>query len=320
MSSSIELSIIVIVYKMRRQAYNTLQSLSATYQRNTGANYEVIVVENSSAENLTAAQIDSLPANFRYFLREEAGVSPVSAINFALQHCRGDMLGLIIDGARMLSPRVIEYVLALHRMFDFPLVAVPGYHLGMQQHDAAGEDRADTEQAELEELNWREDGYRLFNQACFSPGNRHGHFNPMMECNALFCTKQSFLSIGGADPRFNLSGGGSINLHIYRSLGMLPESKLIVLPGEGNFHQYHGGVTTKASDNRKEMLRAFNHQLSSFWGGQFKSLSREPLLFGTIGRSAQRFLQLSCAEGIVRFSHLANGNLPFWQDDISCSQ
>ena len=38
---------------------------------------------------------------------------------------------------------------------------------------------------------------------------------------------KSFASIGFADQRFDLRGGGAINLHMYRSLGLLPESKLV---------------------------------------------------------------------------------------------
>lgn len=318
MDTQMELSIIVVVYRMRRQAYNTLYSLSNAYQRNVGANYEVVVVENRSDETLAAEQVEALPGNFRYFLRDEPGVSPVPAVNFALEQCRGALIGLLIDGARMLTPRVLEHVLTLRRAFDQPLVVVPGYHLGTQQHDAAGAARATAEQAELEQLGWREDGYRLFNHACFSPGNARGYFHPLMECNALFCTRQSLAAIGGADPRFDLPGGGSINLHIYRSLGMQPKNQLVVLPGEGNFHQYHGGVTTQAVDNRGATLEAFKNQLNSFWGGQYKALSREPLLFGSVGGPAQRFLQMSCNDSIKRFTRLAAEGNPAWPDDETC--
>lgn len=317
MSTAIELSIIVIVYRMRRQALNTLYSLCSAYQRNTTANYEVIVVENRSDETLAPDDIAALPGNFHYFLRDEAGVSPVPAVNFALEQCRGPMIGLLIDGARMLTPRVLEHVLTLRRAFEHPLVVVPGYHLGAEQHDAAGPARADAEQEELERLGWRDDGYRLFTHACFSPGNARGYFHPLMECNALFCNRQSFIDIGGADPRFDLAGGGSINLHIYRSLGMQPRNRLVILPGEGNFHQYHGGVTTQAAVDREATLKRFNQQLNEAWGGQYRALSREPLLHGTIGSAAQRFLQLSCKSGMERFARLEAEGKPAWPDDLA---
>lgn len=319
MSTPLALSIIVIVYRMRRQALNTLHSLGAAYQRNIASgDYEVVVVENRSDDMLSSDDIAALPANFRYFPRDERGVSPVPAVNFALEHCRGDMLGLLIDGARMLSPRVLEHVLTLRRAFEHPLVVVPGYHLGAEQHDAAGPARAFDEQRELAAMDWRADGYRLFAQACFSPGNARGYFHPLMECNALFCRRASFVDIGGADARFDLAGGGSINLHIYRSLGMQPENRLVVLPGEGNFHQYHGGVTTRQDAARKATLEAFNNQLNACWDGQYRALSREPLLFGNVGVFAQRFLELSSQSGQARFNRLAGEGKPAWPDDDAC--
>jgi glycosyltransferase involved in cell wall biosynthesis len=314
-----DLSIIVIVYRMSRQAYNTLYSLSTAYQRNATANYEVVVVENSSDDNLDAKRVEALPGNFRYFLRNETGVSPAPAVNFALQQCRAGTIGLLIDGARMLTPRVLEHVFVLRKAFEHPLIVVPGYHLGDEQHDTADPTRADTEQRELEALDWHADGYRLFDQACFSPGNARGYFHPLLECNALFFNKESIDRIGGADPRFTLPGGGGINLHIYRSLGMQPENQVIILPGEGNFHQYHGGVTTTAANDRGVMLASFRDQLDSIWG-RYKTLSREPLLFGNIGAPAMRFLQLSCTHGMARFTRLSKEGSPLWPDDDVCLQ
>lgn len=320
MNPPIDISIIVIVYRMRRQAENTLYSLCTAYQRNVTANYEVVVVENRSDETLEPGFVAALPGNFRYFLREETGVSPAPAVNFALEQCRGATIGLLIDGARMLSPRVLEHVQVLRRAFDHPLIVVPGYHLGDERHDFAGPQRAAAEQAQLDSLDWRAHGYRLFDQACFSPGNARGYFHPLMECNALFCSRSSLAAIGGADPRFDLPGGGSINLHIYRSLGMQPQNRLVILPGEGNFHQYHGGVTTQASDDRDATLQRFRDQLNGFWGGQYRALSREPLLYGTIDGAAMRFLEQSCKSGAARFARLAAEGKPAWEDDAALAR
>ena len=129
--STPKLSVIVIVYNMPRQAMNTLHSLSVPYQKNvTPDDYEVIVVENRSSNNLDAAAVAALGPQFHYFLREEPGVSPVPAVNFAFSQCRAAQIGLIIDGARMVSPRVIEYAMLGARISENALVMVPGYHLG----------------------------------------------------------------------------------------------------------------------------------------------------------------------------------------------
>ena len=121
------LSIIVVVYDMPRQAMNTLLSLALPYQKNVSTDdYEVIVVENQSANNLDVAAVAALGSQFRYFLREEKGVSPVPAVNFAFSQCRGSQIGLIIDGARMVTPRVVEYAMLGAKISAQALVMVPG--------------------------------------------------------------------------------------------------------------------------------------------------------------------------------------------------
>ena len=124
------LSIIVIVYKMSRQAMNTLYSLSTDYQRNvTADDYEIIVVENHSGFNMNSEAIAQLKGNFRYFLREESSQSPVGAINFGFEQATGTCICLMIDGARMVTPRILEFALQAQQIDPDVLIAVPGYNL-----------------------------------------------------------------------------------------------------------------------------------------------------------------------------------------------
>jgi hypothetical protein len=313
-----KLSIIVIAYKMPRQLANTLYSLSADYELNVDAqDYEVIVIENRSSNNLPPNTLEQLNGNFRYLLRDESGISPIPALNEGLLQARGNTIGILIDGARLLTPRVLEHTLTLAQMESSPLIALPGYHLAEQEHDAYGPERAQEELDILEAINWKHNGYDIFNHACFSAGNRRGFFHPFMECNALFCTRKAIEKLGGGDERFNLSGGGSFNLHLYRSLGLQADNTLYMLPGDGSFHQYHSGVTTSTKSDRAEELEKFNDQLNSFWNGQFKALSREPILHGTIPSQALRFLAMSTDNGQRRFSRLKTQQLPFWPDDLA---
>ncbi len=315
------LSVIVIVYNMPRQAMNTLMSLAAAYQKNVSSDdYEVIVVENRSEQVLDESAVKALGDNFRYFLRDEAGVSPVPAVNFACEQARGKYLGLIIDGARMVTPRVLEYALLAFRITEDALVMVPGYHLGEQDqkfHLQSGH----TEQREIDklaELDWQENGYRLFQFAAWSSSNQRGYFQPMQECSCVFTARKNLAELGGADERFDQPGGGSINLHIYRSLGMLPQSQLFVLPGEGSFHQFHGGVTTQEiadDDARQAMLKSFDARLEEVWGGPFKALTREPMMLGAVTRWAQPFLSKASEFGTRRFDRLTQNKKPFWDDD-----
>lgn len=318
-----KLSIIVIAYNMPRQAMNTLYSLSVPYQKNVSVDdYEVIVVENRSSHNLHKQDVLALGSNFHYFLRDEKGVSPVDAVNFAFEQARGEYIGLSIDGARMVTPRVLEYALLAFALNKHALVMVPGYHLG--EHDQKFHlDAGYTEEkeiAKLRELNWHENGYRLFQFATWSSSNQRGYFQPMQECSCIFASAKDFEKIGRADARFNQPGGGSINLHIYRSLGMLPHSKLFVLPGEGSFHQFHGGVTTQQHANneaRQELLKKFDQQLDDLWQGEFKALTREPMMLGAVTRWAQPFLLKASELASTRFARLSQNQKMFWDDDTN---
>src|SRR5690554_3967354 len=99
---------------MPRQLLNTIYSLSPQHQKNVSSDdYEIIVVENKSSHCADENKIKALGSNIKYYLRDEKGVSPAPAINFALSKTQGDFIGLLIDGARMVTPRVIEYALAV---------------------------------------------------------------------------------------------------------------------------------------------------------------------------------------------------------------
>jgi hypothetical protein len=315
------LSVIVIVYNMPRQAMNTLLSLSVPYQKNvTADDYEIIVVENDSGNNLDPAAVGALGSQFHYHLRNEAGVSPVPAVNFAFSQCRGSQIGLIIDGARMVTPRVIEYAMLGAKITEHALVMVPGYHLGERDqkfHLQTGHSEQ-LEIEKLEQLAWQDNGYRLFQWACWSSSNQRGYLQPMQECSALFCSADNFRLIGGADERFDQAGGGSINLFLYRKLGMLPTTQLYVLPGEGSIHQFHGGVTTQElpdDEARRAVLKSFDTRLEEVWGAPFKALTREPMLLGAVTHWAQPFLEKSSDMASQRFARLAINKKPFWEDD-----
>jgi hypothetical protein len=272
-------------------------------------------VENESGNNLDPAEVRALGGNFHYQLRQETGVSPAPAINAALARCKGRYAGLLIDGARMLTPRVIKYAL---QALPIPgaVVAVPGYYLSTQ-----GKEEGDPveilshERQLLAESGWREDGYQLFRHACFSNGNRWGYMEPLMDCNALFCARKQLLGLGGADERFNLQGGGALNLHLYRQLATAPGTELFMLAGEGNFHQFHGGTSTTAGAERDALVATFKRQLDELWPGGFKGVRREPALFGAVSELALPFLQRSLQSTADRYERFARDGRTPWEDE-----
>ncbi|HSC75789.1 MAG TPA: glycosyltransferase [Pseudomonadales bacterium] len=318
-----KLSIIVVVYRMSRQAMNTLYSLSARYQRNVNeADYEIVVMENLSTDNLDPAAVQALGGNIRHYQRTEPSPSPVNAINEGFREARAPFIGLIIDGARMVTPRVVEYALVASRMSANALVAVPAFNLGPHlhyQHIDCDYGEAQ-EQQMLEQTAWQDNGYRLFDVGNLGEANPRGIFQPFLENNCYFTSRDNFAAIGYADERFQYPGGGSLNLHMFRSIGMLPQCEpYCVMAGEGTFHQFHGGVTTAQVEGRTALLTQFREQLESIWHGRFPALEREPFLIGAATSHAQRLLHYSSVRGQKRFNRLHEKRCIFCQDDRSRS-
>lgn len=317
-----KLSIIVIVYRMAQQAMNTLYSLSCRYQWNVQeCDYEVIVLENASDDKLDPAAVQALGKNFHYQLRPNDSPSPVTAINAGLQQARGEFIGLLIDGARIVTPRVIEYALMAARLPDNPLVATATYNLGPYLH--YGEQVAtfgvEQEQRMLSDSRWQRNGYRLFDIANLGEANPVGYFQPLLESNCFFSSRTNFAAIGYADSDFQLPGGGSLNLHMFRAIGMLPSCRhYFLMAGEASFHQQHGGVTTSQEDqqSRNSKLHAFKQQLDQKWGGQFHALEREPTLLGSVTQPAIALARYSAERGLKRFDRLHRRGCYFFQDDF----
>ena len=293
------ISIVVVFYDMPWQAANTLYSLSSHYQKSIDAgDYEILAIENNSKRNLGKDAALAIDSNIKYLLRDEPSPSPVAAINEGIDLAQGEFLGLMIDGARMLSPGVLHLAEQATRAMDNPLVMIPGYHLGGEKSFEQGYSEANDQQL-LEQLNWKYDGYELFSRASMSPGNENGYMNPFMESSLLFAARQAFINIGCANKDFNLAGGGSINLHMMRQLGIEQNLNPVVLVGEGSFHQHHGGVTTSDSANKRELIEQFQQQLDSYWNGQFEGLRKEPVMLGALPFQAYEYMHFSASKALT---------------------
>jgi len=296
--SHLKLSIVVIVYDMPRQALNTLYTLSTNYQRNISeSDYEVLVIENRSANNLEQSQVEALPGQFRYFLRDETQPTPVHAINFGASQARAEQLCIMVDGARMVSPQLIHYTLQAQRLYPNPVVSVPGYHLGHQlQQDSVLSGYGEAAEMELlASVNWQEDGYQLFNISCFSGTSKPGFFKPIGESNTLGIRRTTFDQIGGFDPGFTETGGGQCNLDFYKRVIELENTQLIQLFGEGSFHQFHGGITTGKDTGtaRDEMMQRHFDQYKSLRGEYYSPPMKDAVYLGELPPPLMKFVHYS---------------------------
>lgn len=245
-----ELSVIVVVYDMQREAERTLYSLSADYQRDINPDdYEVIVVDNGSNPAFDTSIFENLRGNFRLIRMHPAPSSPAHAINVGLASARGEAIGVMIDGARIVTPGLLHYANSGVKMFPRSVVCTLGWYLGYDQQRWGLECgyNKEREDALLESIDWKNNGYALFDISAGDETTVDGWFGVLCESNAIFMNRDAWTMMNGVDEAFDLPGGGFVNLDLINRAFELPDARLVVLLGEGTFHQLHGGTATNAS-------------------------------------------------------------------------
>ena len=263
------MSVIVISYNMNRELPRTLYSLSAGYQRDIAREeYEVILVDNGSKIPPTEEDFSDLDIDLSVYHYENPTHSPVAAINMALNKATGQFIGVCIDGARILSPRLLATAREGLCMSDRSVVAVRGRYLGRKvQQDAIAEgyDKA-AEDKLLAASGWLTNGYRLFDISVFDESSGPSWFTAIAESNALFMGRSLWHEIKGFDPQFKSPGGGLVNLDTWNRVGELLDINPMILIGEATFHQVHGGVATNGS---RETINKFFSEYLQIRGKEF---------------------------------------------------
>jgi tetratricopeptide (TPR) repeat protein len=267
-----DLSVVVVVYNIPREAPRTLLSLSADYQRHIDPDdYEVIVVDNGSNPPFDPQVIARLAGNFRLIRIDDASPSPAQAVNRGIAEARGEIIGVMIDGARIVTPGMLHFARRGARLHDSAVVATLGWYLGYDfqrwsmryGYDPAHED------ALLASIAWPQDGYRLFEIGTFDESSIEGWLQPISESNAMFLRREMWEALGGVDERFDLPGGGLLNLDTYRRAVELPGNEIVLLLGEATFHQFHGGIATNVSADQIQASFAR-------WADQYATIRGKP--------------------------------------------
>lgn len=285
-----KVSVIVIAYDMAREIPRTVQSLLPPYQ--TGLDLddvEIIVLDNGSNAPVREADRESWPDSVRYEYIENASPSPSAALNHGVRLARADWVGLVIDGARMLSPGVLEHGLRARCLFKRPVVTTLGFHLGPKPQQIStreGYDQAEEDRL-LAGIDWERNGYKLFSISALGQSAKAGWFGQIVESNAIFLSKAMYWECGGYDERFQIPGGGIVNLDFFKKLIEDPRNDYVQLYGEGSFHQHHGGVTTSSSvaekDDRHNGLtkwEAYTQEYKAIHGVEYAFPQRDPFLMG----------------------------------------
>ncbi len=288
-----ELSVVVVAYDMARELPRTIRSLCPPHQLGIDPSaYEVIVVDNGSPIPVDRSIVpDDAGVEVRIERLDPAPPSPAAAANRGIEVARGDAVGLIVDGARMASPGLLATASLGLRLVERPVVATLGWHLGAGRHgdaDNAGHDAA-AEDALLEQIGWPSDGYRLFEISTLGNTSARGWFGPMGMSSALFMPRSLWREVGGLDAAFALPGGGLVNHDLYRRAVSAEGARVVMVLGEGTFHQTHGGATTSGRFGWEEMQADYER----LRGERFSPVEVDPLYVGTMPAEARPHLMAS---------------------------
>ena len=268
-------SVVIIVFNLQGQLDKTLTSLTSDYQKLPSDLFEVIIVDNGSTPAVDMDRFAHLQIPFRLLRIAPAPASPAYAINLGLAAARADIVGVMIDGARILSPGLLRFALEGVSLRERTVVCTLGYYLGFDYQSFAthwGGHDGQTEAALLARIDWPSDGYRLFEIATPDESSGGSGLLPLGESNALFMRASLWKELRGADERFTEPGGGLINIDLYKRALALADVQPVVLLGEGTFHQAHGGTATNASPD------SFNDKMA-VWRENYERITGTALAF-----------------------------------------
>jgi glycosyltransferase involved in cell wall biosynthesis len=180
----LDLSLIVVVHDMVREAPRTIRSLLPPCQKGVRTDdYEIVVVDNGSSRPLKPETVLELGSNVRYYECASGSASPAAALNFGAALARGRMLGAMVDGARMASPGLVRMACRAALLHPRPVVASLAWHLGpdVQWRSLLSGYGQAVEDALLEQSRWWEDGYRLFSISALAGSSAGGWFAPIAQ-------------------------------------------------------------------------------------------------------------------------------------------
>lgn len=281
-ASSVTLSIIVNFYNMPREAARTLQSLTRNYQEDSNdLNYEVLCIDNGSHPPLDQNWVESFGPEFRLFRPSKQLSSPCSAINQAALQARGRYLGIMIDGAHVLTPGVFKEALLAWKEDPHATVAVRHWFIGGDQRwlSKVGYTR-EQEDLLFQRISWPANGYEMFRIGAPIGESPEPWFDGLTESNCLLLPTSLFDQLGGIDESFDEAGGGFANLDLWRRAADCAQGQLIALIGEATFHQYHGGTTTNVDDEEKDIrVRAYSDKYQKLRGMNFAGVHRDRLRY-----------------------------------------
>lgn len=279
-----DLSVVVIFFNMRRESQRTLYSLSREYQKNmSNISYEVIAIDSGSTEPLDEKLVKSFGNNFRYVYFDTSVPSPCKALNYGAQVARGKWITVCVDGARILSPGILYYSTIASRIYNNPFIYTLSMHIGSKPQNYLAEENYSQQDEDIlmNSVNWKQDGYSLFDISSVALSSGNGYFSKLNESNCITLPRSAYQQVGGFDERFKSAGGGLTNLDFFNRLNESNDMNPVMLLGEGTFHQFHGGTATNVPI-KDHPWKKMEEEYNLIAGKPYYPYHRKPVYFGDV--------------------------------------
>jgi len=295
------ITFVIAAYNIPQQIERTLMTCSPHYQKAPPQEIEIIVVDNGSKTPLTMADFKKFPRVTKV-INVEGKPSPVFGLNEGIKAARFSNVAIIIDGAHMLTPGVFKNTKAMCKSFTRPVINIPQYILGrVSQNLNTNPDAFARESEDLKAIGWPGNGYELFNYAVMPGENMSRNFYNAVETNCLITNKTVLEDCGAFNEKFDEPGAGLANLELFMRLCNNPDNQYIMIPGEGSFHQDHGGTTTNPSpEERDKLVQEYFETYKKITGDKRLLNVRGPFVYGNVHLKAANIPTISREYGEAR--------------------
>jgi hypothetical protein len=206
---------------------------------------------------------------------------------------RGELVTICIDGARILSPNILNYSIKASAIFDKPFVYALGMHIGSKPQNFLAEENYTREGEDqlIASTRWEEDGYELFNMYCVALSSGQGFFSALMESKCFALRRSMYLDMDGLDENFSSPGGGLTNLDFFFRAGEIKNISPVMLLGEVTSHQFHGGAATNVA-RKDHPWKQMAEEYKKIRKKEYQPVFMPPYYFGGLHARCIRLLTL----------------------------
>ena len=96
------------------------------------------------------------------------------------------------------------------------------------------------------------------------------------------------------DERFTSLGGGLVNGDLFRRACKAQGTELVMLLGEGSFHQLHGGASTNVTgEERERRMQGYMREYETIRGKPFAPPEKDAIYLGSLPPPAFAVLEHS---------------------------